>query len=58
MPTDNFSFYLQNILTQASSTDGQCYSDTSPLSIPRKHNPSVLFANIGLGCKGLPGTNT
>jgi hypothetical protein len=31
MTTDNFCFYLQNILIQ---TGGQWYSDTSPFSIP------------------------
>ena len=34
MTTDNFCFYLQNILIQTSQTGGQWYSDTSPLSIP------------------------
>ncbi len=34
MATDNFSFYLQNRLTQTSPTGGQGYSDTSPFSIP------------------------
>ncbi len=34
MTTDNFCFYLQNILIQTSQTGGQRYSDTSPLSIP------------------------
>jgi hypothetical protein len=34
MPTDNFCFYLQNRLIQTSQTGGQCYSDTSPCSIP------------------------
>jgi hypothetical protein len=58
MTTYNFSFYLQNILTQASQTGGQWYSDTSPFSIPWKHNLSILFGNIGQGCKGLLGTNT
>jgi len=31
MTTDNFCFYLQNRLIQASKTGGQRYSDTSPL---------------------------
>jgi hypothetical protein len=34
MTTDNFCFYLQNRLIQASQTRGQWYSDTSSLSIP------------------------
>jgi hypothetical protein len=34
MTTDNFCFYLQNRLIQTSQTGGQCYSDTSPFSIP------------------------
>ncbi len=34
MTTDNFCFYLQNRLIQASNTGGQWYSDTSPFSIP------------------------
>ena len=34
MTTDNFCFYLQNRLIQASQTGGQRYSDTSPFSIP------------------------
>jgi hypothetical protein len=34
MTTDNFYFYLQNILIQTSQTGGQQYSDTSPFSIP------------------------
>jgi len=34
MTTDNFCFYLQNRLIQASQTGGQWYSDTSPFSIP------------------------
>jgi hypothetical protein len=33
MTTDNFGFYLQNRLIQASQTGGQWYSDTSPFSI-------------------------
>jgi hypothetical protein len=34
MTTDNFCFYLQKRLIQASQTGGQRYSDTSPFSIP------------------------
>jgi len=34
MTTENFCFYLQNRLIQASQTGGQWYSDTSPFSIP------------------------
>jgi hypothetical protein len=34
MTTDNFCFYLQNRLIQASQTGGQQYSDTSHFSIP------------------------
>jgi hypothetical protein len=34
MTTDNFCFYLQNRLIQASQTGGQWYNDTSPFSIP------------------------
>jgi hypothetical protein len=34
MTTDNFCFYLQNRLIQASQTGGQWYSDNSPFSIP------------------------
>jgi hypothetical protein len=34
MTTDNFCFYLQNRLIQASQTGGQWYIDTSPFSIP------------------------
>jgi hypothetical protein len=34
MTADNFCFYLQNRLIQASETGGQWYSDTSPFSIP------------------------
>jgi hypothetical protein len=37
MTTDNFCFYLQNRLIQTSQTGGQCYSDTSPFSIPWYH---------------------
>jgi hypothetical protein len=32
--TDNFCFYLQNILIQTSQTGGQLHTDTSPFSIP------------------------
>ncbi len=34
MTTDNFNFYLQNILMQTSQTGGQWYNDTSPYTIP------------------------
>ncbi len=34
MTTDNFCFYLQNILFQTSQIGRQWYSDTSPFSIP------------------------
>jgi hypothetical protein len=34
MTTDNFCFYLQNILIQTSQTGGQQYCDASPSSIP------------------------
>ncbi len=34
MTTDNFCFYLQNRLIQASKTGGQWYSDTFPFSFP------------------------
>ena len=34
MTTDNFCFYLQNRLIQSCQTEGQWYSDTSPISIP------------------------
>jgi hypothetical protein len=34
MTTENFCFYLQNRLIQASQTGGKWYSDTSPFSIP------------------------
>ncbi len=40
--TDNFSFYLQNILIQTSQTGGQQYSDTSPFSIPSYNKTSFL----------------
>jgi hypothetical protein len=33
MTTDNFRFYLQNILIQTSQMGGQQYSGTSPFSI-------------------------
>jgi hypothetical protein len=32
--TDNFCFYLQNILIQTSQIGGQWFNDTPPLSIP------------------------
>jgi hypothetical protein len=38
MTTDNFCFYLQNILIQTSQTGGQWYSDTSPFSIKAQCN--------------------
>ncbi len=34
MTTDNFCFYLQNILIQTGQTGGHQYSDASPFSIP------------------------
>ncbi len=34
MTTDNFCFYLEDRLIQASQTGGQQYRDTSPFSIP------------------------
>ncbi len=34
MTTNNFCFYLQNRLIQASQTGGQWHNDTSPFSIP------------------------
>jgi hypothetical protein len=34
MTTENFCFYLQKRLIQTSQTEGQQYSDTSPISIP------------------------
>ncbi len=37
MTTDNFCFYSQNRLIQASQTGGQWYSDTFPFSIPWQH---------------------
>ena len=40
MTIDNF--YLQNRLIQASQTGGQCYSDTSPFSIPCIDTCSVV----------------
>jgi hypothetical protein len=51
MTTDNFCFYLQYSLIQASQTGGQWYSDTSPFSIPWSYNsvPTeivVLFYNF------------
>jgi hypothetical protein len=38
MITDNFCFYLQNILIQTSQRGGQWYSDTSPFSISRQNH--------------------
>ncbi len=34
MTTDSFCFYLQNRLFRTSQTRSNCYSDTSPFSIP------------------------
>jgi hypothetical protein len=34
MTTDEFGFYLQNILIQTVQIKGQLYSDTSPFSVP------------------------
>jgi hypothetical protein len=45
MTTDNFCFYLQNRLIQTSQTEGQRYSDTSPLSIPLINALTDLAAN-------------
>jgi hypothetical protein len=43
MTTDNFCFYLQNRLIQASQIDGQWYSDTlPPLVFPGCTNEKLL----------------
>ncbi len=42
MRTNNFGFYLQNILIQTSQTGGQRYNETSPFSIPW---PSLIFVS-------------
>jgi hypothetical protein len=48
MTTDNFCFYLQTILIQTSQTGGQCYSDTSPFSIPELTYLSTKIGGVEL----------
>ncbi len=48
MPTDNFHSYLQNRLNQTGQTEGQLYSDTSPLSVPWLRLSGALGVTIDI----------